>query len=136
MHTLIYSDDPAATRAWFRDVLKWPYVSDGDGSGGPGGSADDSADWLIFRSGRSEVGVHPTSGADEGDASKLPDNPRHQLSLICDDLTSTLSDLGARGAQFRGEPEDRGYGICVEVSVPGSDDIQIYEPRHRVAYGL
>ena len=30
VHTLIYSDDPAATRAFFRDVLELPWVSDAD----------------------------------------------------------------------------------------------------------
>ena len=52
MHALVYSDDAAATRAFFRDVLRWPFVSDDEGC--------EAADWLIFRSGRSEVGVHPT----------------------------------------------------------------------------
>lgn len=28
IHTLIYSDDPAATRAFLRDVLGWPYAED------------------------------------------------------------------------------------------------------------
>lgn len=26
IHTLIYSDDPPATRAFLRDVLGWPHV--------------------------------------------------------------------------------------------------------------
>jgi catechol 2,3-dioxygenase-like lactoylglutathione lyase family enzyme len=51
IHTLIYSDDAPATRAFLRDVLGWPYVEDAQGGG---------AGWLIFRSGRSEMGVHPT----------------------------------------------------------------------------
>ncbi len=58
VHTLIYSDDPAATRAFFKDVLRWPFVSD-EASGGPG--SEDPASWLIFASGPSEVGVHPTA---------------------------------------------------------------------------
>ena len=36
VHTLIYSDDPAATRAFFRDVLELPWVSDA-GSSAQGG---------------------------------------------------------------------------------------------------
>ncbi len=36
VHTLIYSDDPAATRAFFRDVLTWPFVAD-EGSGAEAG---------------------------------------------------------------------------------------------------
>jgi len=30
-HALIYSDDPDATRAFFRDALEWPHVDDGGG---------------------------------------------------------------------------------------------------------
>ena len=31
IHTLIYSDDAPATRAFLRDVLGWPYVEDAAG---------------------------------------------------------------------------------------------------------
>ena len=57
IHTLIYSDDAPATRVFLRDVLGWPYVEDAAG-GGEG--------WLIFKSGRSEMGVHPTSSVYDG----------------------------------------------------------------------
>ncbi|HVD23029.1 MAG TPA: VOC family protein [Lapillicoccus sp.] len=127
VHTLVYSDDPAATRAFFKDVLRWPFVSD-EASGGDGG--DDPSNWLIFRSGRSELGVHPTSG--EGWSTT-----RHtELSLMCDDIAATVAELRDRGAVIHGEPEDRGFGIAVDVEVPGADSIMVYEPKHRVAYGL
>ena len=38
IHTLIYSDDPLATRAFLRDVLEWPYVEDPNSAPG----------WLMF----------------------------------------------------------------------------------------
>ena len=47
IHTLIYSDDANATRAFLRDVLGWKYVAE-----------DFDNDWLIFKSGPSETGVH------------------------------------------------------------------------------
>lgn len=28
VHTLIYSDDPTATRAFLKDVLRWPFVAE------------------------------------------------------------------------------------------------------------
>lgn len=127
VHTLIYSDDPAATRAFFRDVLKWPFVADEASSGAAG-------DWLIFRSGRSELGVHPTSAERGGRTFSAPRH--HEMSLLCDDLTATMADLTARGATFSGEPTDRGFGIAVTLQVPGADDILLYQPQHRVAYGL
>jgi len=45
IHTLIYSDDAKATRAFLRDVLGWKYVAE-----------DWDNDWLIFKSGLSEMG--------------------------------------------------------------------------------
>ena len=42
-HTLIYSDDAEATRAFFRDVLGFASVDAGTGDDG----------WLIFRTGPS-----------------------------------------------------------------------------------
>lgn len=126
-HTLVYSNDPPATRAFFKDVLRWPFVNDPGSSGTRGVAVDDPSNWLIFATGPSELEVHPT----------MPDgreSPHHTLSLICDDVQATVAELSARGARFRGQPEDRGYGICVEVEVPGSDDLQIYQAKHATAY--
>ena len=50
IHTLIYSDDAPATRVFLRDVLGWPNVEDVDSEAGS----------LIFGTGFSEMGVHPT----------------------------------------------------------------------------
>lgn len=127
VHTLVYSDDPEATRAFFKDVLRWPFVSD-EGSGGDGGP--DPSNWLIFRSGPSEVGVHPTGG--EGWSTER----HHEVSLMCDDVAATVAELRSRGAVIQGEPQDRGFGLAVMVDVPGADPVMLYEPRHRVAYGL
>lgn len=129
VHTLIYSSDPPATRAFFRDVLQWPFVSDAassDADAEPG----DAASWLIFGTGPSELGVHPLMQHDDGGA------PHHEISLVCDDITATVRELTDRGARFRAEPEDRGYGVAVDVEVPGTNDIQIYQPRHSVAFHL
>jgi hypothetical protein len=72
IHTLIYSDDAPATRAFLRDVLGWPYVEDALGGG---------VGWLIFKTGRSEMGVHPTHSVYDG---KTYESPRHHLiSLMC-----------------------------------------------------
>lgn len=128
-HTLVYSTDPTATRAFFKDVLRWPFVSDPGSSDATGTVAGDPSNWLIFATGPSELGVHPTmsDGRDQVD---------HTMSLVCDDLDATILELSERGARFRGEPEDRGYGICVEIEVPGAGDLQIYQPKHATAYQL
>jgi len=125
IHTLIYSDDAPATRAFLRDVLGWPYVEDPMG-GGPG--------WLIFKSGPSEMGVHPTHSVYDG---KTHESPRHHMiALMCDDIARTVVELKAKGAVFRAEVQDHGYGLVAMMAVPGADDIMLYEPKHPLAYSL
>ena len=130
VHNLIYSDDAAATRAFFRDVLQWPHVSD-PGSTDEGASGADA--WLIFQSGPSAVVVHPTSGP-EGSGWTAPRH--HSMSVMCDSLDATMAELGSRGATFTDTPADSGFGVCVMMAVPGADDIMLYEPRHTTAYNL
>ena len=124
VHTLIYSDDAPATRAFLRDVLQWSYVSDEVPEGEP--------EWLIFRTGASELGVHPTSGEGGFHAPR-----HHSISLMCDDLDVTVRELAARGAQFTTDPVDRGFGVVVFMKVPGADDIDARraEARHRLQPG-
>src|ERR1044072_5156457 len=100
IHTLIYSDDADATRAFLRDVLGWKYVAE-----------DFDKDWLIFKSGPSETGVHPTHS--EG-AGQRHAHPRHHLvALMCADIEKAVEELRAKGAQFRGPIEEREYGRII-----------------------
>ncbi|WP_289018363.1 VOC family protein [uncultured Ornithinimicrobium sp.] len=123
LHTLVYSDDPVATRAFFRDVLQLPYVRDDVPEGQP--------EWLIFRTGPSELGVHPTSGPGGFEV------PRHHaISFMCDDLAATMAELAARGAEFATEPVERRFGTEVWLRVPGADDMMLYQPTHEVAHDL
>ena len=48
-HVIIHSHDAEAARAFFREVLDYPYV-------------DAGADWLIFKLPPAEIAVHPTEG--------------------------------------------------------------------------
>lgn len=128
MHALVYSDDVDATRAFLRDVLGFPFVNDsGTGDGSETG-------WLIFGTGPSELGVHPTKGEWEGHTFE---SPRHvEISFMCDDVAATRADLEAKGAVFDGDITDQGYGLVTSMKVPGADPISLYEPRHAVAYSL
>lgn len=125
MHCLIYSDDPAATRAFFKDVLGRGFVGTGP--------AGDPQDWLIFHTGPSEVGIHPTNGEHEGQTFSAPRH--HQVALLCEDLEATIAELTGRGARFT-DPVDHGWGIGAEVDVPGADPILVYQPRHPIAHTL
>ncbi len=123
IHLLIYSDDAEATRAFLRDVIGWPYVEEPDSGG-----------WLIFKSGPSELGVHPTH---QSHGEVTYDNPRqHSISLMCDDLSRTMAELEGRGAEFTGPVEEQRFGITVMLRVPGADDIMLYEPRHPTGFDL
>jgi predicted enzyme related to lactoylglutathione lyase len=122
VHTLIYSDDPEATRAFLRDVLGWPSVQDPDGS----------PSWPIFRTGPSEMGVHPTSGGEGEHAYAYPRH--HSISLICDDIAATKADLEAKGAVFTTGIVDYGFGRAAHLDLPGAGDIMVYEPRHPTAF--
>ena len=124
IHTLIYSDDPPATRAFLRDVLGWPHVE----------HADSGSGWLIFRCGPSELGVHPTSGTWEG--ADYVHSVHHEISLMCDDIAATKAELEAKGAVFDGDISDAGFGLTAMLQLPGAGQIMLYEPRHPVAYDL
>jgi predicted enzyme related to lactoylglutathione lyase len=137
IHTLVYSDDATATRAFFKDVLQWPFVSEGargDAGTGSGTGGDDPAEWLIFGTGRSELGVHPTTGEHDGQEWTSPKH--HSIAVMCDDLDATVTELSGRGAEFAGEPEELGFGRGVAMLVPGADDMLLYQPHHATAYDL
>jgi predicted enzyme related to lactoylglutathione lyase len=118
VHTLVYSDDATATRAFFRDVLGWPCVDVHDG-------------WLIFKNPPSELGVHPTDGA-----AGQPALPWHQTWLMCDDIEATIADLRARGADVSDDVTTEGFGRFTSMQVPGAGEMMLYQPRHQVAYDL
>ena len=110
-HALLYTPDADALRATLRHVFGWEHVDAGGG-------------WLIFALPPAEIGVHPSEAA-----------PRHELSLICDDVAATKADLEAKGIEFRGEPSDLGFGIGTTMLLPGGVEILLYEPRHPTAIG-
>lgn len=121
LHTLVYAEDPDAARAFFRDVLRFPATDTGGG-------------WLIFRTGPSELGVHPSSW-DHGDGSGA-DRPvggteqRFDLSLLCDDLAATMAELEERGAEFEGGVSEQSWGTTVQLVVPGAGAMTLYQPRY------
>jgi catechol 2,3-dioxygenase-like lactoylglutathione lyase family enzyme len=116
LHTLVYADDPDAARAFFRDVVRLPGVDTGGG-------------WLIFRSGPSELGVHPASWEDVGGGG-VRTQQAFDVSLICDDLRATMAELRERGAEFEGGVEEEPWGSTVRLAVPGAGTMMLYEPKY------
>lgn len=107
-HALLYTSEPDQLRAVLRDVFGWKNVDAHDG-------------WLIFALPPAELGVHPA------------DAPSHELTLMCDDLDATIAELRAKGIEFRGEPENQGFGIVTTMVLPGGVEMLLYEPRHETA---
>jgi catechol 2,3-dioxygenase-like lactoylglutathione lyase family enzyme len=115
LHTLVYAEDPEAARAFFRDVLGFPVADTGGG-------------WLIFKTGPSELGVHPSSWEYEGQTGGT--DQRFDVSLMCDDLDATMAELAANGAEFDGGVSDAGWGITVQLKVPGAGRMTLYQPKY------
>ena len=111
-HMLLYTPEAEAVRAVLRDVLGWEYVEDTPG-------------WLIFKLPPAELGVHPSEGA-----------TTHQVCLMCDNLQQTMDELGAKGIEFRGEPEEESFGITTTMVLPGGVEILLYESRHQTPLDL
>jgi hypothetical protein len=104
-HSIIYSKDPAADRAFLRDALGLTSVDVGEG-------------WLIFGLPPSEVAVHPSG-----------ENDVHELYLMCDDVTGFVSGMKKRGFDC-GPVMNRGWGLLTEVRLPGGGKLGVYQPRH------
>ena len=121
-HSLIYSDDAPASRAFFRDVLRLPFVHEQP----PG-----DPDWLIFASGPSEFGIHPTRGAEGRQWATAGD---HQLCFVVDDIDATTAELESRGAVFEGGVTDDSFGRTAILRVPGAGTAMLYEATHTTAY--
>ena len=105
-HTVVYSRDAEADRAFFRDVIGLPSVDAGGG-------------WLIFGLGSGEAAFHP---AEDGGA--------QELYLMCDDIRAMMAELGDRGAEFSRELADEGWGLVTAVKLPSGGEVNLYEPRH------
>jgi catechol 2,3-dioxygenase-like lactoylglutathione lyase family enzyme len=115
VHTLLYAKDPDAARAFFRDVLQFPAVDTGGG-------------WLIFTTGPSELAAHPSSWEWQGERSGT--DQHFDVSLMCDNLASTMEQLRARGAEFDGDVVEQGWGHTIALKVPGAGTMTLYEPTY------
>jgi len=104
-HSIIYSTDPEADRAFFQDVLALPSVDAGGG-------------WLIFGLPPAEVAVHP---ADR--------NNIHELYFMCDDIDAFVTRMKAHIVECEAV-KDQGWGLLTRITLPGGGKIGVYQPRH------
>jgi catechol 2,3-dioxygenase-like lactoylglutathione lyase family enzyme len=109
VHTMFYSSEPDALRAFLRDKLGFPGTDVGGG-------------WLIFDLPEADMGCHP--------ADKEAPSGTHDISFYCDDIEKTVAELTARGVEFTGPVTDRGYGLVTHFKMPGAIVVQLYQPRY------
>ena len=104
-HVVIYSMDPEADRAFFRDTLGFASVDAGHG-------------WLIFSLPTTEAAFHPADG-----------NDRHELFLMCDDLKVEMAALEGKGVKCSAVAEER-WGSITKIQLPGGGQVGLYQPKH------
>ena len=103
-HVILYTEAVEATRDFLGRALHLQAVDAGGG-------------WLIFALPAAEVAVHPA------------DVPRHELYLMCDNLTTSVAELETAGATFGPVHEER-WGRATTMTMPGGAQLSIYEPSH------
>ena len=112
VHTMFYTSQPDAMRAFLRDTLELPYTDVGEG-------------WLIFDVPDAEMGCHPA------DPSNGAPSGLNHISFYCDDINKTVAKLQARGVEFTSGVEDHGYGLVTHFKMPGDFSVQLYQPRYK-----
>ena len=104
-HSIIYSKNPDADRAFLRDVLRLTNVDVGGG-------------WLIFGLPPAEVAVHPSEK-----------NDVHEFYLMTDDVEAFIAEM--KKSRIACSPaRNLGWGVLTEVTLPGGGKLGVYQPRH------
>ena len=113
VHTMFYSSNAPATRAFLRDKLGFPATDVGEG-------------WLIFDLPEAEMGCHP---ADDAHPHSRPG--AHSISFYCDDINQTVAHLKSKGVEFTSPIKDQGYGLVTTFKMPGNIEVDLYQPHYR-----
>jgi catechol 2,3-dioxygenase-like lactoylglutathione lyase family enzyme len=104
-HVVVNSTDAEADRAFFRDVLEYPFVDAGHG-------------WLIFELPPAELAVHPADA-----------NGGHELFLMCDDAEAFMARMSERGIACSDLHRER-WGLVTRLTLPGGGALGVYQPAH------
>jgi catechol 2,3-dioxygenase-like lactoylglutathione lyase family enzyme len=107
-HTIVFTHDADADRAFFKDVLGFDSIDSGGG-------------WLLFRMPPTEIAFHPTDGVNS-----------NELYLLCDDLHAEMRELESKGVAFADVHEER-WGTVTSFRLPGGTELSLYQPKHPLA---
>lgn len=120
-HVLLYSEQPELDRAFFRDVLGFPFIDVGGG-------------WLIFALPAAEMAVHPSD-----EDHRLQHAGHHLLGavlyLMCEDLPLLIKTLKQKGVSCT-EVAEEDWGIRTTIRLPSGSELGLYQPTHEMALGL
>ncbi len=104
-HVIVYSQDAAADRAFFRDIIGLSSVDSGGG-------------WLIFALPPAELAVHPAE-----------ENVARELYFMSNDLAADIRALRDKGVACSDVQEER-WGSVTRITLPGGGEVGLYQPRH------
>jgi hypothetical protein len=104
-HSIIFSKNPEADRAFLRDVLHLPKVDAGEG-------------WLIFGLPPAEVAVHPYKR-----------NNVHKFYLMTDSIEEFIKEMEQLSVVCDSVVEAE-WGLLTNVTLPGGGKLGVYQPRH------
>ncbi len=106
-HSILYSKNAEADRAFLTEVLNFPNVDVGGG-------------WLVFGLPPSEVAVHP---ADEGEGDT------QEFYLMVDDAEAFVAEM-KKHKRKTGKLVKQPYGIMTSVILPSGHELGVYQPTH------
>src|SRR2546421_12318398 len=95
VHAIVFSEDAEADRAFVRDTLGFDSVDAGSG-------------WLIFALPPAELAIHPAERSD-----------RHELYLMCDDVSATVDELESKGVKLARPISEERFGLLTAIELPG-----------------
>ncbi len=114
VHTMFYTSEPEALRAFLRDKLGLSGTDVGDG-------------WLIFDLPDAEMGCHPIEKGDN----RLVASGTPYISFYCQDIRETVAELKGRSVEFVDAITDVGYGLATHFRMPGDFEVELYQPHYR-----
>jgi len=104
-HVVLCSTNAEADRAFFRDVLDYPFVDAGRG-------------WLILALPPAELAIHPANA-----------NGGQELFLMCDDVEEFIEQMSESGVACSDLQTER-WGVITHITLPGGGALGVYEPTH------
>lgn len=105
VHAIVFSPAAESVRQFLSETLGLRSVDAGGG-------------WLIFALPPAELAVHPS------------DTPSHELYLLCDDLDSTVEELGRRGVALSRPITEQRWGRVTALRLPDGSELGLYQPAH------